>query len=178
MGDIEGVAENQCVREDGEGDDEEAQEASAAVADFTEEQVKCEQDLQTLGMTLLSELQDADQSVGTAKDLPDSCEGIDQLQEIIAEAIRKLSVSRSGIYGYQQSFSIRTRTAGKDPDPSPKFFAQFMLLETQKVLTLKTHTSNWIKFVFKNEQNFGVEKIQIVVVISMKNVPQKWRRKK
>ena len=30
----------------------------------------------------------------------------------------------------------------------------------------------------KNEQNFEVEKIQIVVVISMNNVPQKWRRKK
>ena len=51
-------------------------------------------------------------------------------------------------------------------------------LETKKVLTLQTHTSIWIKIVLKNEQNFGVEKIQIVVVISMKNVPQKWRRKK
>ena len=59
-----------------------------------------------------------------------------------------------------------------------KLVFDLLVLETQKVLTLQTHTSNWIKFVLKNEQNFGVEKIQIVVVISMKNVPQKWRRKK
>ena len=34
---------------------------------------------------------------------------------------------------------------------------KFIILETKKVLTLQTHTSIWIKFVLKNEQNFGVE---------------------
>ena len=37
------------------------------------------------------------------------------------------------------------------------------------MLTLQTHTSNWIKFVLKNEQNSGVEKIQISMAISIKN---------